>query len=45
MARINMYLLLKEVSKMSKTVGIPKGLLYYDFYPMWKTFLKVWDQK
>jgi predicted nucleotide-binding protein (sugar kinase/HSP70/actin superfamily) len=40
MARINMYLLLKEVSKMSKTVGIPKGLLYYDFYPMWKTFFE-----
>jgi len=25
---------------MSKTVGIPKGLLYYDFYPMWKTFFE-----
>ncbi|ADD02891.1 Protein of unknown function DUF2229, CoA enzyme activase [Thermoanaerobacter italicus Ab9] len=25
---------------MTKTVGIPKGLLYYDFYPMWKTFFE-----
>jgi predicted nucleotide-binding protein (sugar kinase/HSP70/actin superfamily) len=25
---------------MSKTVGIPKGLLYYNFYPMWKTFFE-----
>lgn len=25
---------------MSKKVGIPKGLLYYNFYPMWKTFFE-----
>lgn len=25
---------------MSKSVGIPKALLYYNFYPMWKTFFE-----
>ena len=25
---------------MVKTVGIPKALLYYNFYPMWKTFFE-----
>lgn len=25
---------------MEKIIGIPKGLLYYDFYPMWKTFFE-----
>lgn len=25
---------------MSKKVGIPKGLLYYNFYPMWKAFFE-----
>ncbi|MGB9809465.1 MAG: acyl-CoA dehydratase activase-related protein, partial [Caldanaerobacter sp.] len=25
---------------MEKVVGVPKGLLYYDFYPMWKTFFE-----
>jgi len=30
---------------MGKIVGIPKGLLYYDFYPMWKTFFEVLGAK
>ena len=25
---------------MSKTVGIPRGLFFYDYFPMWKTFLE-----
>lgn len=25
---------------MSKTVGIPRGLLFYEYYPLWKTFLE-----